>query len=113
MVGLGDPPIAATAADGRCSAIAVFQIVDEPVLSGAGMVGVAIGFGAQSLVRVVFSGLFLILEDQVRVGDVALINNEGGLIEAVEPQIEVDSPTHDAKGWEPRTIPLFLTLGAS
>jgi moderate conductance mechanosensitive channel len=54
-----------------------------PVLTGAGIVGLAIGFGAQTLVRDVISGFFLILEDQLRVGDVAAINGEGGLVEAV------------------------------
>jgi moderate conductance mechanosensitive channel len=54
-----------------------------PVLTGAGIVGLAVGFGAQTLVRDVISGFFLILEDQVRVGDVANINGQGGLVEAV------------------------------
>ena len=54
-----------------------------PVLTGAGIVGLAVGFGAQTLVRDVISGFFLILEDQARVGDVAIVNGQGGLIEAV------------------------------
>ncbi|MGH7340821.1 MAG: mechanosensitive ion channel family protein [Candidatus Rokuibacteriota bacterium] len=54
-----------------------------PVLTGAGIAGLAIGFGAQTLVRDVISGFFLILEDQVRVGDVAVVNGQGGLIEQV------------------------------
>jgi small conductance mechanosensitive channel len=54
-----------------------------PVLTGAGIVGLAVGFGAQTLVRDVISGFFLILEDQVRVGDVAIVNGQGGLVEAV------------------------------
>ena len=54
-----------------------------PVLTGAGIVGLAVGFGAQTLVRDVISGFFLILEDQVRVGDVATVNGQGGLVEAV------------------------------
>ena len=45
-----------------------------PILTGAGIAGLAIGFGAQNLVRDVISGFFLILEDQVRVGDMARIN---------------------------------------
>ena len=49
-----------------------------PILTGAGIAGLAIGFGAQNLVRDVISGFFLILEDQVRVGDVARINGGGG-----------------------------------
>jgi small conductance mechanosensitive channel len=54
-----------------------------PVLTGAGIVGLAVDFGAQTLVRDVISGFFLILEDQVRVGDVAVVNGQGGLVEAV------------------------------
>jgi small conductance mechanosensitive channel len=54
-----------------------------PVLTGAGIVGLAVGFGAQTLVRDIISGFFLILEDQVRVGDVAAINGTGGLVEAL------------------------------
>lgn len=54
-----------------------------PILTGAGIAGLAIGFGAQNLVRDVISGFFLILEDQVRVGDSARINGVGGTIEQV------------------------------
>lgn len=54
-----------------------------PLLASAGVAGVAIGFGAQNLVRDVISGFFLILEDQVRVGDVARINGVGGMVEQI------------------------------
>lgn len=54
-----------------------------PILAGAGIAGVAVGFGAQSLVRDVISGFFMILENQVRVGDVAIVNGTGGLVEQV------------------------------
>jgi small conductance mechanosensitive channel len=54
-----------------------------PVLAGAGILGLAVGFGAQTLVRDIISGFFLILEDHVRVGDVAGINGQGGLVEAI------------------------------
>jgi small-conductance mechanosensitive channel len=54
-----------------------------PVLTGAGILGLAVGFGAQTLVRDVISGFFLILEDQVRVGDVASVNGTGGLVEQI------------------------------
>jgi small conductance mechanosensitive channel len=55
----------------------------RPILAGAGIVGLAVGFGAQHLVRDVIAGFFLVLEDQVRVGDVAVVNGTGGLVEAV------------------------------
>jgi small conductance mechanosensitive channel len=58
-----------------------FNINIAPVLTGAGIAGLAVGFGAQALVRDVISGFFLLLEDQVRVGDVAAINGTGGLVE--------------------------------
>jgi small conductance mechanosensitive channel len=54
-----------------------------PMLTGAGIAGVALGFGAQWLVRDIIAGFFLILEDQVRVGDVAAINGVGGVVEAI------------------------------
>jgi small-conductance mechanosensitive channel len=54
-----------------------------PILAGAGIVGLAVGFGAQNLVRDVISGFFMVLENQVRVGDVAIVNGTGGLVEAI------------------------------
>jgi small-conductance mechanosensitive channel len=54
-----------------------------PILGAAGILGLAIGFGAQTLVKDVISGFFLILEDQVRIGDVAEINGTGGLVQAI------------------------------
>lgn len=54
-----------------------------PIIASAGIVGLAIGFGAQNLVRDVISGFFMILENQIRVGDVAIINGTGGLVEAI------------------------------
>src|SRR5438046_9885562 len=54
-----------------------------PILTGAGIAGLAIGFGAQNVVRDVISGFFLILEDQVRVGDVARINGISGTVEQI------------------------------
>jgi small conductance mechanosensitive channel len=54
-----------------------------PMLTGAGIAGVALGFGAQWLVRDIIAGFFLILENQVRVGDVAAINGVGGVVESI------------------------------
>lgn len=53
----------------------------RPLLAGAGVVGVAVGFGAQSIVKDVLGGLFLLMENQIRVNDVAVINGTGGLVE--------------------------------
>jgi small conductance mechanosensitive channel len=60
-----------------------FDVDITPILTGGAIAGLAVGFGAQHLVRDVIAGFFLILEDQVRVGDVAVINGKGGLVEAI------------------------------
>ena len=54
-----------------------------PILASVGILGLAVGFGAQNLVRDVISGFFMILENQVRIGDVATLNGTGGLVEQV------------------------------
>ncbi len=54
-----------------------------PILAGAGVVGLAVGFGAQNLVRDVISGLFLLIENQIRLNDVVRINGEGGVVEEI------------------------------
>jgi moderate conductance mechanosensitive channel len=54
-----------------------------PVLAAAGVVGLAIGFGAQSLVKDYFNGFFLLLENQIRKGDVVQISDKSGLVEEV------------------------------
>jgi small-conductance mechanosensitive channel len=59
------------------------QIDVLPILTSAGIAGLAVGFGAQNLVRDVISGFFLILEDQVRIGDSARINGVSGSVEQI------------------------------
>ncbi|WP_437683901.1 mechanosensitive ion channel family protein [Sorangium sp. So ce131] len=54
-----------------------------PLIAGAGIAGLAVGFGAQELVRDVISGFFLLLENHLRVGDVVVVNGTGGLVERV------------------------------
>ena len=54
-----------------------------PIIAGAGILGLAVGFGAQELVRDVISGFFLLLENHVRNGDVAVINGVGGAVESM------------------------------
>jgi small conductance mechanosensitive channel len=69
--------------------IAILMVLREltidvvPILTGAGIAGLAIGFGAQNLVRDVISGFFVILEDQVRIGDLARINGVAGTVEQI------------------------------
>lgn len=54
-----------------------------PILGAAGVVGLAVGFGAQSLVKDYFTGLFLLLENQIRQGDVVKLGDHAGLVEEV------------------------------
>lgn len=54
-----------------------------PILASAGVVGLAIGFGAQSLVKDYFTGFFLLVENQIHQGDVVEIAGLGGLVEDV------------------------------
>jgi small conductance mechanosensitive channel len=71
------------------SALATLTILGElgvdimPVVTGAGILGLAVGFGAQTLVRDVIAGFFLIFENHLRVGDVATIEGTGGIVEAI------------------------------
>ena len=70
-------------------AVATMTVLKElgidigPVLAAAGIVGLAVGFGAQSLVKDIISGFFILLEDQIRVGDVVNVADKGGLVEKV------------------------------
>ena len=52
-----------------------------PILGAAGVVGIAIGFGAQSLVKDYFTGFFILLENQIRQGDVVEIAGKAGVVE--------------------------------
>jgi len=60
-----------------------------PILAAAGIAGVAIGFGAQQLVQDVISGFFILLEDQIRVGDVIQVAGKGGLVEKVNLRMTI------------------------
>ncbi|MFY9329747.1 MAG: mechanosensitive ion channel family protein [Georgfuchsia sp.] len=58
-----------------------FGVSVAPILGAAGVVGLAIGFGAQSLVKDYFTGFFLLLENQIRHGDVVEAGGKAGLVE--------------------------------
>jgi small conductance mechanosensitive channel len=70
-------------------AVALMMILGElgieigPILAAAGVVGLAVGFGAQHLVQDLLAGFFILLEDQIRVGDVVEVAGKGGLVEQV------------------------------
>lgn len=74
-------------------AVAVLIVFDQldvnlaPLLAGAGIAGVALGFGAQSLVRDVISGLFILIEDQYGVGDVVELGDTTGTVEEVNLRV--------------------------
>ena len=55
----------------------------KPLLAGAGIIGVALGFGAQSLVRDVIAGIFIFVENQFGVGDIIEVNGQPATVEAV------------------------------
>jgi small conductance mechanosensitive channel len=54
-----------------------------PILAGAGIVGLAVGFGSQTLVKDLINGLFILFEESVRVGDYAVLGKDGGIVESV------------------------------
>ena len=74
-------------------AIASFIVLGDmglnlaPILASAGVLGIAIGFGAQNLVQDFLAGIFMLLEDQYGVGDVINVRNITGTVEAVSLRI--------------------------
>lgn len=101
--------------------VALMMILKEigmdiaPIIAGAGILGLAIGFGAQNLVKDFISGFFILVENQVRVGDVAIINDTTGLVEEINlrtivmrdlqgivhifPNGTIDTLANMSKGW--------------
>ncbi len=71
------------------SILAILMILQEaglkigPILASAGIAGLAFGFGGQYLIKDIITGLFLILENQYRIGDVININGTGGLVQDI------------------------------
>ena len=75
--------------------IAIAMILGElgvkigPILAAAGVFGLAVGFGAQSLVKDIISGFFIFLEDQIRVGDVIQVAGKSGVVEKVNLKMTI------------------------
>ena len=65
-----------------------------PVIAAAGVVGLAVGFGAQSLVKDVISGFFILLEDQIHVGDWVQIAGKTGVVERINLKMTVLRDLH-------------------
>ena len=69
--------------------VALMMILEQlgvdigPILATAGVVGIAVGFGAQQVVKDIIQGFFILLDDQIRVGDWVEIAGKGGLVENV------------------------------
>jgi len=82
-------PISTTAVKFAAVFIGGIVILDQlgvnttPILAGAGIVGLAVGFGSQTLVRDLINGLFILFEESLRVGDYAEAGNKGGIVESV------------------------------
>jgi small conductance mechanosensitive channel len=68
---------------GTVMILAEFGVALGPILASAGIVGIAVGFGAQNLVRDFLSGMFMLLEDQYGVGDIVDLGVASGTVEAV------------------------------
>jgi len=97
-----------------------------PLIAAAGIGGLAIGFGAQNLVRDIISGFFLLLEDQIRVGDVVKIGDKSGQVEQIGlriitlrdfdgsvhiiPNGTITSVTNQTKGFAYAVIPVGVPL---
>jgi small conductance mechanosensitive channel len=114
-------------------AVAVFMIIAEagvnigPAIAGFGIAGVAIGFGAQSLVKDVIGGLFVIIENQYRVGDVVQLAGIAGIVEQVSlrrtvlrdldgiqhiiPNGETGVASNYTKGWSRVNLDVSVAYG--
>jgi len=78
--------------------LAEFGVDLKPILAGAGILGLAVGFGAQTLVKDMITGFFILLENQIRVGDTVTLAGASGVVEAVNLRTTVlrdqDGNTH-------------------
>jgi moderate conductance mechanosensitive channel len=82
-------PLVRTAGNIALAAIVTMVVLAElgvnigPLIAGAGVVGIAVGFGAQKLVQDVITGAFILMEDSISVGDVVKVGEHSGLVEAI------------------------------
>lgn len=100
----------------------------KPILAGAGILGVALGFGAQTLVRDVIAGFFILAEDQFSVGDLIEVNGKAATVEAITlrsttlrdfngyvhfvPNGEMKIVTNRSRGWQRLAIDVPVATGA-
>jgi small conductance mechanosensitive channel len=94
--------------------LALMMILSEvgvnigPLIAGAGVIGLAVGFGGQYLVKDIFTGLFIILENQYRVGDAVEISGIGGSVEDISLRVttlrDLDGTVHHIPHGEVTTV---------
>ena len=79
-----------------------------PILAAAGIIGIAFGFGGQYLIRDLISGLFIILENQYRIGDVVNLDGTGGLVEKISLRMttlrDLDGTVHHIPNGEIKKV---------
>jgi small conductance mechanosensitive channel len=79
-----------------------------PVLAAAGIVGLAVGFGGQYLIRDIIAGLFIILENQYRIGDVVHLDGTNGLVEKISLRMttlrDLDGTVHHIPNGEIKRV---------
>lgn len=113
--------------------VAVVMVLKElgmdiaPIIAGAGILGLAVSFGAQNLVRDIISGFFIIFEDQVRVGDAAVINGKSGTVEEIKfrtiairdldgtlhifPNGSITQLSNQSRGWSKYIVDVRVAYG--
>ncbi len=108
-------------------ALAIFGWNVAPLLAGAGILGVALGFGAQTLVRDLIAGFFILVENQFAVGEVIEVNNQPAQVEEVTlrytrlrnfnghvhyvPNGELKVVTNRSRGWN--RLAVDVSVGAN
>lgn len=89
-------------------ALQEFGLEIGPILAGAGIVGLAFGFGGQYLIRDIIAGLFIIIENQYRIGDVVNFDTAGGLVENISLRMttlrDLDGTVHHVPHGEIKTV---------
>jgi small conductance mechanosensitive channel len=85
-----------------------FGVAVGPLLAAAGIVGIAVGFGGQYLIRDIITGLFILMENQYRVGDVIKIDSISGLVESVSLRMttlrDMDGTVHHIPHGEVKSV---------
>ena len=88
----------------------LFGVDIRPILAGAGVIGLAIGFGAQSLVKDFVSGLFILVENQYGIGDKVKIGSSEGLVIRISMRSTV-LKDEEGKGFADEEYLLYLSNG--